>query len=172
MPYARGDYARGDPGIGGALGRIAGRVASQVGGLAPGPSGAALRAMGSALAGGRGGTMKPMMGPLFTGEGGAPLGGLMFGMPGTALVAHGACGLKGHHLNKRGYWRKQKGLGRLAPGAAQWIAPHSICVRNRRMNPGNVRALRKSMRRATAFARVARRVMTFTLHHKVKKHPR
>lgn len=42
----------------------------------------------------------------------------------------------------------------------------------RRMNPCNPRALRRSMRRVTAFAKFARKVMTFTAHHKMRKHRR
>jgi hypothetical protein len=38
-----------------------------------------------------------------------------------------------------------------------------------RMNVGNVRALRRSMRRVTGFAHLARKVMTFTTHHKLRK---
>jgi hypothetical protein len=37
-----------------------------------------------------------------------------------------------------------------------------------RMNPTNIRALRRSMRRVTSFARIAKRVMTFTHSHKMK----
>lgn len=42
----------------------------------------------------------------------------------------------------------------------------------RRMNVGNVRALRRSMRRVQGFAHLAKRVMTFTAHHKMKKRRR
>jgi hypothetical protein len=38
----------------------------------------------------------------------------------------------------------------------------------RRMNPGNVKALRRSMRRVKSFAKLARSVMTFAAHHKMK----
>jgi hypothetical protein len=40
--------------------------------------------------------------------------------------------------------------------------------RRARMNPTNVRALRRSMRRVVGFAKIARRVMTFTHAHKMK----
>jgi len=42
----------------------------------------------------------------------------------------------------------------------------------RRMNVGNVRALRRSMRRVQGFAKLAKRVITFTHHVKMKKHRR
>ena len=40
--------------------------------------------------------------------------------------------------------------------------------RRPRMNVTNVHALRRSMRRVIGFAKVARKVMTFTAHHKMK----
>jgi hypothetical protein len=39
----------------------------------------------------------------------------------------------------------------------------------RRINPGNVRALRRSMRRLHAFEKLARRVITFTKPHAGRK---
>ena len=39
----------------------------------------------------------------------------------------------------------------------------------RRMHVTNVKALRRAMRRVQGFARTARKVMTFTHHHKMKK---
>lgn len=41
--------------------------------------------------------------------------------------------------------------------------------RRGRMHVTNVKALRRAMRRVVGFARVARKVMTFTSHHKLKK---
>jgi hypothetical protein len=42
----------------------------------------------------------------------------------------------------------------------------------RRMNVGNVRALRRSMRRVQAFAKLAHKTISFTHHVKMKKHRR
>ena len=42
----------------------------------------------------------------------------------------------------------------------------------RRMNPGNVRALRRSMRRVQAFAKLAKKTISFTHHVRMKKHRR
>jgi len=39
----------------------------------------------------------------------------------------------------------------------------------RRMNVGNTKALKRSMRRVQGFAKLARSTMTFTTHHKLKK---
>jgi len=42
----------------------------------------------------------------------------------------------------------------------------------RRMNVGNVRALRRSMRRVQGFAKMAKKVISFTTHVKMKKRRR
>jgi len=39
----------------------------------------------------------------------------------------------------------------------------------RRMNVGNTKALKRSMRRVQGFAKLAKSTMTFTQHHKLKK---
>ena len=60
----------------------------------------------------------------------------------------------------------------IAAGAipAGYILTHSGKVRRRgHMQVTNTRALRRSMRRVTGFAKVAKRVMTFTTHHRIKK---
>ena len=44
--------------------------------------------------------------------------------------------------------------------------------RRRTMRVTNVHALRRSMRRVTGFAKLARKVMTFTTHHRIKRHRR
>ncbi len=43
------------------------------------------------------------------------------------------------------------------------------CVRNRRMNVANPRALRRSMRRVQGFEKLARRTITFTRRTRMKK---
>lgn len=52
-------------------------------------------------------------------------------------------------------------------GAPGWDRPSY-----RRMNVGNVRALRRSMRRVQAFAKLARRTIQFTQRVKMKKRGR
>ncbi len=44
--------------------------------------------------------------------------------------------------------------------------------RYRRMNVGNIRALRRSMRRVQAFAKLAHKTISFTKRVKMKKHRR
>jgi len=45
----------------------------------------------------------------------------------------------------------------------------AVCVRNRRMNVANPRALRKSMRRVQGFERLARKTIRFTKRVKMRK---
>ena len=45
------------------------------------------------------------------------------------------------------------------------------CVRNRRMNVANPRALRKGMRRVQGFEKLARRTISFTKRTRIKKRP-
>ncbi len=79
-----------------------------------------------------------------------PIGGMAIGAAGAAaammrgrrgaVVAGAEAAPRGFHISKR--------TGRT--------------VRNRRLNPYNPRALRRAVRRAHAFARMARRVISFT----------
>lgn len=92
------------------------------------------------------GGLMPMnqMGPM--GGGGPPLAGTAVMRPG------GGCGVPGYHLNKAGYWKNQSAM---MPGAS-WVEPGTVCVRNRKMNPLNPRALSRSMRRLAGFTKAAR----------------
>jgi len=177
MPYyaqQRGDYAthgygRGDPGFLSSLWKGVKKVAGvAIGTAIGGPIGGII---GGGLLGGRSTppimqVQKPMparssqfnIGPIqargtqffppvpqFTGQaltipgGGAPFGG-------AAGVA--GCCPRGYHLAKDGSGR---------------------CVRNRRMNVANPRALRRSMRRVQGFEKLARRTISFTRRVKMKK---
>jgi hypothetical protein len=61
----------------------------------------------------------------------------------------------------------------VTPALARWRSQHPgedlPPPAHRRMNIGNVRALRRSMRRVTGFAHLAKRVMSFTTHNKLRK---
>jgi hypothetical protein len=71
------------------------------------------------------------------------------GAPGPNFLSGGGNeGRKGYHLAK--------------DGSGEW-------VKNRYMNPLNPRALRRSMRRVQGFARFARKTISFTQRHKLKK---
>lgn len=74
------------------------------------------------------------------------------GAPGPNFLAGGGGeGRKGYHLAK--------------DGSGEW-------VKNRYMNPLNPRALRRSMRRVSGFAKFARKTISFTQRHKLKKRRR
>lgn len=171
---ARGDYStygygQGDPGFLSSLWKGVKRIAAPIlGGMIGGPIGAAL---GTAIGGGgrtppivappraqvqRQGTIAigPMRYssqtnfppvPRFTG---APMGPQHAAIAaGPGMSAAGCCPV-GYHLAKDGSGR---------------------CVRNRRMNVANPRALRRSMRRVQGFEKLARRTISFTRRVKMKK---
>lgn len=57
------------------------------------------------------------------------------------------CTIKGHHFNKRGYWTK-----------AGYVPAHTRCVKNRRRNPLNPRALHRAASRMVGFQSAAAKV--------------
>ncbi len=73
-------------------------------------------------------------------------GGRMITGPGAVAAVDGTCPV-GYHLDK---------------------ATRSRCVRNRRMNIANPRALRRSMRRVQGFEKLAKRTIRFTRRVKMK----
>ena len=186
MPYYRGDnYYRGDYygagdflGIGGfvkglaktvggvastlfnasPVGKIVSTVAAAVHPSLPQPKGVALQVASSAPA--------PQYGLINFGGQGTQAGLLNFGggSPPPAQLTAGLPsmpGTKGYHLNKTTYETRGGGTSRWPQGLA--VHPKgTVLVRNRRMNVGNARALKRALRRAGGFARLARRVMSFT----------
>ena len=177
MPYYaqyRGDYAthgygRGDPGFLSSLWKGIKKVALPAIGFALG--GPAGLAVGASLGGGARtppimAPMKPMprstsqfnIGPIQA-RGtqyyppvpqfrGTPMPSAAAGMRGVATMDGTGCCPRGFHLAKDGSGR---------------------CVRNRRMNVANPRALRRSMRRLQGFEKLARRTISFTRRVKMKK---
>jgi hypothetical protein len=190
--YYRGDYYRGDPGLFSFLGKAVGGIAKAVGGIVPGPLGALAKAAGGVLApskstmpaplinsmapGGQGfgiGYFAPGGGGVGIGsfsQGGNPnnLPGFPTQQPVGTMTSQGfipGCQLKGTRPNKSGYYKQvQKGN----PFTAVYIPKHSVCVKTRRMNIANGRALRRAVRRAQGFAKMARRVLTFVSAHAPK----
>ncbi|SRR6266849_6004322 len=149
MGYYQGDFyagARGDPGIGSFFKGLLGMGSS----LIPGGS-IVSKVVGAATAGrgiikaGKGIIMKH---PVVSGAGAAGLIGAAGVAAGRAMVPGGMCP-KGHHISKKG---KHAGA----------------CVRNRRMNPCNVHALRRASRRAHAFLRISRKLVSYYQPHKPK----
>jgi len=154
--YYRGDYYRGDPFIGGLLG-IAGRAAVGLGRTV------ARRAAGAAraLAGMRPAQAARTLGrevvlptAVATITSRAVTGGVPAVMPGGGEEvfpeipsmmpgAKGQCP-PGYHLNKADSMRGPKG---------------TYCVKNRKMNPLNPRALKRALRRSEDFEGIARRTV-------------
>lgn len=171
--------AMGDPGLFGFLGKAIGAV-GKVAGILPGPLGlvgkvASVLTSGGAkpikLAtagslpgiGGRqvpfpglpGVTMPVPRGPLslFPQRGNIPQGGggadWEPGTPGRM----GACPTAGYHYNRTGYFTKRYG----------YIEKGSVCVKNRKRNPLNPRALSRAMARLTSAKRAARCLGEFSI---------
>lgn len=157
MTYYAGDYYAGDPGF---LSLI-GKGLSMFGGSVP-VVGGALSKIGGALAK-RAPTLmrgaKILGPPVLSGAGAAGIeyalspraapGSLMpgmglRGMPGGAI----APGMRGFHMSK--------------PRKCGSMVIPSHLVRNRRMRVTNPKALHRAIRRASGFARLAKKVMRFT----------
>lgn len=201
--YYRGDYYRGDPGIlgtlfslgksfvtGGPVGllsNIAGRVLKgKVASAAPAAQAMTQRMLlpeptnamqGTALA-----PLPPInTGPIQTsiggfgamnvnvGGGGYPMGGA--GAATAAALAQ--CGVKGFHANKSTYVTRGGGTSRW-PRQLEVHPKGSECVRRRRMNVGNARALRHALARARGFIKLAKRSgklfgMSYQHHSRARK---
>lgn len=169
MSYYRGDYYRGDPGIGSFLLGAAKSAASfipGVGGFVSSliPSGvkavAAPAAAGISAAAGsaiKAGTAIVAKHPVLSAAGAAGVGGLVMGAGGEKLMGArmamngGAACPRGFHISKS---KHAKHFGQ--------------CVRNRRMNSTNPRALRRAVRRLHSFARHYRKTVGFVSPHPKK----
>jgi len=172
--YYRGDYYRGDfLGLGGAFKAVTGFV-SKLG--IPVVSGAA--GIANRIVGGSGGSALqrfaqgpnsnrpgPMIQPPnqygliniggynYNGGGGGGGGG----SSSTAPI------VRGYHLNRSTYETRGGGTSRWGGAGNLQIHPKgTVLVRNRHRNVGNARALKHALSRVSGFARLARRVMSFT----------
>lgn len=147
----RGDYYRGDPGFWSTLGGIAKGVVGAVTGINLGSvapkavAAAAPAAAGSAIA-------KVLPASLKTAVGKA--GAIVKAHP--VLTAAGAAGLGGAVLGGAG---EKVAMGRAAARGAGLAMPGR---HRRRMRVTNVKALRRAIRRATGFAHLAKKVLSFT----------
>jgi len=162
MTIGPGGVIQGDPGLFSFLGKAARGITGVVSRLGiPIVSGAA--GVASSLLGGG----QPR-GPGFRGFGaaGVPLtlsqqvptpgvvGSIQRAVPGGATGMQG-CG-RGARPNKSGYWLK----------SGQYVAPETVCVKSRRMNPLNPRALSKAMRRIESAKRAASVLNRITIRKK------
>ncbi len=165
MSYYMGDFyrPRGDPGIGSFFGGLVRSAVSLIPGVGPTlariggrmPGGAVVvREAGGGITAAAGGAMRRIGGvvarhPVLTAAGGAGVIGTMVGAAGEKFLEGGACP-RGHHISKS---KHAKAFGQ--------------CVRNRRMNVCNPRALRRAIRRARGFTKLA--MHTIHLVHPKKK---
>lgn len=178
--YYRGDYYRGDSifkrigrGITGAIGGLlSGGVA---GALAGGARGLVSKGAHPNLPQPKINAAQPDVGPTYAGTGppdipdmpppggndaGAATMGSSYMIPAFAQTNQLA-GQRGVHPNRSTYETRGGGTSRW-PHQLMLHAKGSTLVKNRRMNVGNARALKRALRRAGGFARLARRVMSFT----------
>jgi len=90
---------------------------------------------------------------------GAPIAGGLAArqrfFPGGATGVGTGCG-QGSRPNKSGYWLKN----------GQYVAPETVCVKSRRMNPLNPRALSKAMRRIESAKRASSVLSRITIRKK------
>src|SRR5438309_10793851 len=182
----RGDYYRGDPGffsfIGGiakkALGLIPGvgpvlTAAAGIRGLlkghgvplpapdVPGPAGR-VPGVGSMLETGFGALAPTGVGIMAPGGGGGIITQSPMGTPvHPAAIAMELARFRHTHPNKSTYVTRGGGTSRYPPGLI--VHPKGTeLVTSRRMNVGNARALRRALRRARGFAKLAHKVLRAT----------
>lgn len=147
----RGSY-RGDPGFFSFLGKIA-KVGAGfipgVGGLV-GKATGAIEKVGAGRVGAiaRAGAGAIIKHPVLSAAGAAGAVGAAGALAGRHVGVTAGVGMKGFHVSRK--------TGKV--------------VRNRRMNPANGRALRRALRRAHAFERLARRVIGFSSPRRPKGH--
>ena len=169
----------GDPGLFGFIGKAIGTVARVAGSVLPGPIGTVARVIGGQLvqakpikqASLQGGSLPgigyggPARGPAIPIGAAKPFQGVVppsiLTLPGTvdqfATPRPGVgCDQPGFHRNRTGYYTKRYG----------WVEKGSVCVKNRRRNPLNPRALSRSLARLTSAKKAVRCLGDFTVRPK------
>jgi hypothetical protein len=159
MAYYAGDFYMGDPGIGSFFGGLVKRAVGFIPGIGPIASaavgavgGGMIKRAGAATSGvvkAAGGVI--MRHPVVSGAAAAGIGGAALGAAGSRLLGGGG------GLPPKGYHRCKSKHG----------CKHGEFVKNRHMNPCNPRALRRAIRRAHSFTRLA--MKTIHLVHPKKK---
>jgi len=168
MTYARrpmGDYKTygyaGDPGWLSSIWKGIKKIAPTIiGGIIGGPVGLAIGAAGSSGGGGGTGLMKPTPGIY---------GGALTFPGGTSLQLGMQPGVQPGGLRVAPYTARGQGVlpyggqgGPAVPSGYHYAKDGSgRFVRNRRMNVANPKALRRAMRRASGFEKLARRSINF-----------
>ncbi len=154
--YYRGDYYRGDPGLFSFFGKALGGIAKL--GTSVVRAGLGLQAP----------VQFPQISPPQTGliniggfgpqRGLVNIGGGQPGVPAVPLLPQimgGAC-LRGTRLNRSRYVTRGGGTSRW-PVGLQLHEKQSTCVKVRRMNVANARALRRAIRRVSGFGKLVKR---------------
>lgn len=156
MPYyLQGDYGagyyrgRGDPGLFGFLGT----AVKTVGGFLSGGISGAVRAVT--------GAGPVLQGPTYFQAPQAPRGPAPVGRPG-GIPLPGPIRIRPTRMLPGGKPGIEFEGGSCPPGFHLDKRTKTYCVRNRRMNPANPRALRRGIRREKAFIALARRALTGT----------
>jgi hypothetical protein len=100
-------------------------------------------------------------GPVYDGGGAGPYGGTQLPM----LAAGAACPV-GYRLNKSTYITRGGGTSRWGPAGSITVHPKgSTCVKRRRRNVGNARALRRAISRVKGFVKLARKAHSLVGPH-------
>lgn len=185
----RGDYYRGDPGFFSFIGKAIKGAVRVVGGAAMGfitgggVKGAIAGAVGGTVHAVAAGTREETMAAggsetAYTPDVRAAHEAVLANPPALRLPGSGTqlpmivgpggamSMVRGLHPNKSTYVTRGGGTSRW-PQQLVIHAKHSELVKSRRMNVGNARALRRSIRRLSGFAKLARRVMVVS--HRFKK---
>jgi hypothetical protein len=154
--YYRGDYYQGDPGLFSFVGKALGGVAKL--GTSAVRAGLGLQSPGapptlSLAAQGFGAPPPQSYGLLNISQPGGSTGLINIGGGKPGLLP---AMMRGYHLNKSTYITRGGGTSRW-PRSLQVHAKFTIAVRNRRMNVGNARALRRALRRVSGFAKLVKR---------------
>lgn len=141
--YYRGDYYRGDPGIFSSIGKFVGGVArTAIATVTGGPLAGIKTGLGQ-IASAVSGTPRMLPAPSLQQVGAINLGGGGGPQYGLVNIAGGGGAPAGDH-----------------PAGYHWSKRAQKYVKNRHMNPGNGRAVRRALRRARAFEHLARGVLT------------
>jgi hypothetical protein len=87
----------------------------------------------------------------------------------TAMAGMGAACPTGYRLNKSTYVTRGGGTSRWPAGALLVHPKHSTCVKRRRRNVGNAKALRSAISRVKGFVKLARKAHALVGGHHTKK---
>jgi hypothetical protein len=145
--FYQGDFYQGDPGFFSFLGKVAKGIGSVATSFFPG--GSVVGKVGSAI-------QKVSAHPIVQRVGGAIVRHPVLSAAGAA----GVVGAGGSMVGRRGGRMGAAGVG--PAGVPRRMGGAGMGRRHRRMHVTNVKALRRAIRRAKGFERLARRVMHFT----------